>query len=143
MATHRLRTHPARPSADPVSGTLASRLGRAVGLLGLLLVVGGCQLSGAARYPLGEPADCGGGRCTQFIEFATASVGFANVVSAQVFHPDFRGPNGEHVLMTRSGGENLVVVLTLDGGATVSFYVGCGVGINPDICFIAEPPAGN
>jgi hypothetical protein len=126
-------------------------LGRAAGFLALLLLVSGCRVLApitpspvsVGGLPIGDRADCSGGSCARFIEFATSTLvpWHPDVVSAEVFVPDFRGPTGEHIMMQRSGGRTLVVVLTLTGGGKGSVYVGCGVGINTDMCFEATPPS--
>jgi hypothetical protein len=93
-------------------------------------------------YPVSERVDCREASCDRFIDFATASLGAPPpaVRSVAVFYPDFRGPNGERILTARSGGNNYVVVFTLADGNIKAVYVGCGVGIDPERCFLPEPP---
>jgi hypothetical protein len=96
-------------------------------------------------YPIGDAIDCSDGQCARFTDFAAQTLdrarpGHPVIVSVQVYLPDFRGPDGELLLAARSGGSDHVVVLTLADGTVEALYVGCGVGIDPDRCFIGSGP---
>jgi hypothetical protein len=58
-----------------------------------------------------------------------------------MYVPDFRTPQGDHILVTRSGGKNLVVAFRLVDASAAVFYVGCGVGVDPGRCFLAARPS--
>ena len=42
------------------------------------------------------------------------------------------------VVMVRSGGRDFVVVLRLADGTARAVVVGCGVGVDPDTCFVND-----
>ena len=87
-------------------------------------------------YPVGDRLD--GDR--RFVDFATeefdrSSPGHPAVASVEMYVPDFRTPGGDHILVTRSGGTSLVVAFRLVDATVVAFYVGCGVGVDQELCF--------
>jgi hypothetical protein len=92
-------------------------------------------------FPVGERVD--GDR--RFVDFATeefdrSSPGHPAVATVEMYVPDFRTPGGDHILVTRSGGTNLVVAFRLVDATVAAFYIGCGAGVDQDYCFVAERP---
>ncbi len=63
------------------------------------------------------------------------------VVAIEAYTPDYRTADGQRLLLVRSGGNDLIVVLRLEDGSVRAVYVGCGAGVEPDRCFLG-PPAG-
>jgi hypothetical protein len=94
-------------------------------------------------YPLGSRAACDDG-CPRFNAAATAWLdtaipGHAAIDRIELFVPDYRDSEGNTILMTRSGGADVIAVLHLADGSTRAIQVGCGVGIDPDRCFTSAP----
>jgi hypothetical protein len=81
---------------------------------------------------------------SRFEAFAVATLddlvpGHAPVEGVEMYTPDFRTPDGSVILVTRSGGHDLVVVLRLADGVVRAFYIGCGVGLDTERCFLGRP----
>jgi hypothetical protein len=96
--------------------------------------------------PVGESVACGDEDCRRFSDFALADLDMrepdhAPVVAIEVYVPDYRTADGQRLLLTRSGGSDLIVVLRLEDGSVRAAYVGCGAGVEPDHCFLG-PPSG-
>ena len=65
--------------------------------------------------------------------------GHARVTSVEMFVPDYRSADGSVILTVRSGGSDLIVVVGLADGTRRAFYVGCGVGLDRERCFLGPP----
>ena len=94
-------------------------------------------------YPLGTRVDCADG-CPRFIAAAsawldTAVAGHAAIDHIELFVPDYRDPQGNTIVMTRSGGTDFIAVIHLADGSVRAIQVGCGVGIDPERCFTSAP----
>ena len=118
---------------------LAARI--AAGAL-MLAVVSACSFpqTFVDGYPIGERVEAD----DQFTDFAIAVLddqrpGHVEVASTELYTPDIRSADGQRVLYQRSGGHDRIVVLRLTDGSVRAFYVGCGVGAQPDRCFWRPP----
>jgi hypothetical protein len=94
-------------------------------------------------YPIGAPASCAD-RCPRFINAAAAwldaaAPGHAAVGRIDLFEPDYHDANGNVLLTTRSGGRDYIAVIHLADGTIRAIEVGCGVGIDPELCFTKPP----
>lgn len=91
-------------------------------LVGCTTVVDGQQV--------GQRADAD----ERFVKFAVDTLddtepGHAEIVAVEAYEPHPpRGP--------RSGGRDLVIVLRIADGSVRALYVGCGVGVEVDRCFL-------
>jgi len=56
-------------------------------------------------------------------------------IAGVAFHT-FVDDRGRSILMTRSGGNTWLAVVTLADGAQIGLTVGCGIGIHPEACFV-------
>jgi hypothetical protein len=123
---------------------------RGIAALGVLaLGVGACQASFPSQrfidgLPIGEPAACSVEECRRFFDFALVELdsrepNHAPVVAIEAYVPDYRTADGQRLLLTRSGGYDLIVVLRLEDGSAQAVYVGCGAGVEPDLCFVGPP----
>jgi len=65
--------------------------------------------------------------------------GHALISSVEMYTPAFRNAAGDVILTARSGGADLIVVLNLADGSRRAFYVGCGVGLDRERCFLGPP----
>ncbi|HEY7130821.1 MAG TPA: hypothetical protein VH440_01160 [Candidatus Limnocylindrales bacterium] len=96
--------------------------------------------------PVGGRAGCDAGACNREIAFARSwldakAPGHAPVRQVEIRLPDYRTPNGDQILLTRSSGRTVVAVLRLEDGSTRAVLMGCGVGVHPDECGVFDPPA--
>lgn len=57
----------------------------------------------------------------------------------EAYVPDYRTADGQRLLMTRSGGSDLIIVMRLEDGSVRAAYVACGAGVEPDLCFLGPP----
>jgi hypothetical protein len=132
-----------------VSRSIAS--GRGIVAFGVLaLGVVACQAgippqSFIDGLPVGESVACGDEDCRRFSDFALADLDSSEpdhppVVAIEAYVPDYRMPDGQRLLLTRSGGYDLIIVLRLEDGSVRAAYVGCGAGVEPDRCFLGPPP---
>ena len=115
----------------------------ALGLIASRLVSGdridGYQV-GAQRCDRGDEmgTDVHGHRwCDTFTKFGRQTLdaeapGHPEVVSVAAY-------NRTDVIPIRSGGTNLVVALHLADQSVRAFYIGCGVGLDNDRCFLVPP----
>ena len=109
--------------------------------LALIMLASGCANQTVVDgLPIGERVDGD----SRFVEFAIETLdgvepSHAPVASVEMHVPDYRNAKGEVVLVTRSGGSDLIVVLNLADGLRRAFYVGCGVGLATDMCFLGPP----
>jgi hypothetical protein len=95
--------------------------------------------------PVGESVACGVEDCRRFSDFALADLDSSEpdhppVVAIEAYVPDYRTADGQRLLLTRSGGYDLIIVLRLEDGSVRAAYVGCGAGVEPDRCFLGPPP---
>jgi hypothetical protein len=133
-----------------VSRSIASVRGIAA-LVGLALGVVACQAgippqSFIDGLPVGESVawdNVHGGY--RFSDFALADLDsrepdHAPVVAIEAYIPDYRMADGQRLLLVRSGGNDLIVVLRLEDGSVRAIHVGCGAGVEPDRCFVGGPP---
>jgi hypothetical protein len=116
----------------------------------LVALVAGCSgLFAPPRVdgiPIGSTAPCSYGNCDRETAFArawldTKAPGHAAVRAVEIHLPDYRAANGDHLLLTRSGGRTVVAVLRLEDGSIRAVLIGCGVGVEPDRCGVMKPPA--
>lgn len=96
-------------------------------------------------WPIGETVACGVRDCGPFFDFAVADLDtsepdHAPIVAIEAYVPDFRTWDGQRLLLTRSGGSDLIIVLRLEDGSVRAAFVGCGVGVEPFRCFMGERP---
>ncbi len=94
--------------------------------------------------PVGDRATWGVREGDRFSEVALAELdsrepNHAPVVAIEPYVPDYRTADGQRLLLTRSGGYDLVIVLRLEDGSVRAVYVGCGAGVEPDRCFVGPP----
>lgn len=57
----------------------------------------------------------------------------------EIHVPDYRTGDGRKILLTRSGGGTYIAVFVFVDGTLAAVQVGCGVGIDPTMCFTAPP----
>ncbi len=95
-------------------------------------------------YRLGEPASCQilcedfGNEAIRWLD--RVSPGRASIDRIELRASDIRNANGDRMLLIRSGSRgDYIVVIHLADGSTRAVYVGCGIGIDPDRCFSADP----
>ncbi len=94
--------------------------------------------------PVGDAVACGVENCARFSDFALADLDssepdHAPVVAIEAYTPDYRTADGQRLLLARSGGYDLIIVLRLEDGSVRAAHVGCGVGVEPDRCFLGPP----
>jgi len=87
-------------------------------------------------YQLGSRADCTTFACDRYVATATdwldhAAPAQRSITSAELW-------TLKDVVMVRSGGRDFVVVLRLADGTARAVVVGCGVGVDPDTCFVND-----
>jgi hypothetical protein len=131
-----------------VSRSIASVRGIvAVGVLALGVIA--CQAGIPPQtfidgLPVGDRATWGVREGDRFSAVALADLDssepdHAPVVAIEAYVPDYRMPDGQRLLLTRSGGYDLIIVLRLEDGSVRAVYVGCGAGVEPDLCFVGPP----
>jgi hypothetical protein len=81
----------------------------------------------------------------RFSDFALADLdssepNHAPVGAIEAYVPDYRMADGQRLLLTRSGGNDLIIVMRLEDGSVRAIHVGCGAGVEPDRCFVGGPP---
>jgi hypothetical protein len=115
---------------------------RALTLLAVLsLAAVGCETRTIVDgLPIGQRTEGD----SRFEAFALATLddvapGHAPVESVEMYVPDFRTPDGSAVIANRSGGHDLIVLLHLADGSVRAFYIGCGVGLDTERCFLGPP----
>jgi hypothetical protein len=124
---------------------------RGIAALGVLVLgIVACQAGVPPQtfidgLPVGESVACGDEDCGRFSDFALADLDtrepdHAPVVAIEAYVPDYRTADGQRLLLTRSGGSDLIIVLRLEDGSVQAAYVGCGAGVEPDRCFLGPPP---
>ena len=94
-------------------------------------------------YPIGELARCDDG-CLREIGFAADWLdrerpGHPEVTRIEIHLTDYRTREGGRILMTRSGGATSIAVIVFADGSLGAVQVGCGVGVDPTMCFTAPP----
>lgn len=82
--------------------------------------------------------------CNRFEDFARQTLdeqvpGHPDVLSVDIYAPDVRSESGERMMVSRSGGSDLVVVLRLADESAHAYWVQCGRGIDSDWCGLGPP----
>ena len=119
---------------------------RSVASAGAALLLAACT-SGQTfidGYPVGDLARCEDG-CRQEIAFASKWLdreypAHPELDRVEIHLTDYRTRDGGRILMTRSGGGTEIAVFVFIDGSRAAVQVGCGVGVDPTMCF-TQPPS--
>jgi hypothetical protein len=130
---------------------VARHPGRVCAAIGVLaLLIGGCGptihrdvkgilAAGTLFYP-GEEFGCAqDDRCADLLAEVDAFVDAYERNGGPVVSVTLHDPVSEdHILITRSGGGTSMAIVTFGDGSRIALMIGCGVGIDTEMCFSGD-----